>query len=110
MEMQIVISEGAEQKLAERTTGKDGFLKLVYDIDGCGCAVNGVPALWLVKELSGDEVEVEANQRCIFMEKDQQVFFAEKMTLDFSVKANCFQLKSPNEYLNPRLSLVDKTK
>ncbi|WP_147533865.1 iron-sulfur cluster biosynthesis family protein [Bacillus marasmi] len=109
--MQIDISEGAEQKLAERTTGKDGYLKLVYDIEGCGCAVNGVPALWLVKELVGDEAEVEtANQRSIYIEKDQQVFFAEKMTLDFSVKANCFQLKSPNEYLNPRLSLVDKTK
>lgn len=108
--MQINITEMAEQKLAERTARKTGFLKLVYDIDGCGCAVNGVPALWLVKELNGTEAEVEANQRSIYMEEDQQVFFAESMTLDFSEKANCFQLKSPGEYLNPRLSLVDQTK
>ncbi|NMD70236.1 iron-sulfur cluster biosynthesis family protein [Bacillus sp. DNRA2] len=109
--MQMNITESAEQKLVERLAGKSGFLKLIYDIEGCGCGVNGVPVLWLVKELSGDEAEIVAvNQRSIYMEKDQQVFFAEKMTLDFSEKANCFQLKSPGEYLNPRLSLVDTTK
>ncbi|MGJ7921260.1 iron-sulfur cluster biosynthesis family protein [Neobacillus sp. LXY-4] len=108
--MQIIITEEAGKKLTEKTAGKDGYLKLVYDIEDCGCAVNGVPVLWFVKELSGDEVEVKTNKCTIYMEKDKLVFFDETMSLDFSVTANCFQLKSPSQYLNPRMSLVDKTK
>ena len=45
-----------------------------------------------------------------FIEKSKEVFFDEEMTLDYSAAAGCFQLKSPNEYLNRRMSFYDKTK
>ncbi len=108
--MQINISETAEKKISEKTAGKAGFLKLMYDIDGCGCAVSGVPVLWLVKELEADDIEIKASGRSIYIEKAKQIFFDEKMVIDFSESANCLQLKSPGQYLNPRMSLVDKTK
>lgn len=108
--MQITITEAAEQKLSARTEGKAGYLKLAYDIEGCGCAVSGVPTLWLVDAVGEDDIEIETNNRSIYIEKQKQVFFDETMNLDFHVKSNCFQLKSPGQYLNPRMSLVDKTK
>ena len=49
--MEITLTELAAEKLSGRIAGKDGFIKLKYDIDGCGCVVSGVAALWLVEEL-----------------------------------------------------------
>ncbi|MCS0672338.1 iron-sulfur cluster biosynthesis family protein [Cytobacillus firmus] len=108
--MEIVLTELAAEKLSERIDGKDGFIKLKYDIDGCGCVVSGVTALWLVNDLDEDDREIKTNAGSIYAEKSKEVFLDDDLTIDFSVKANCFQLKSPNQYLNPRMSFIDKTK
>lgn len=108
--MEIALTELAAEKLSERIAGKDGFIKLKYDIDGCGCVVSGVTALWLVNDLDEDDREIKTNAGSIYAEKSKEVFWDDDLTIDFSVKANCFQLKSPNQYLNPRMSFIDKTK
>ncbi|WP_282140606.1 iron-sulfur cluster biosynthesis family protein [Cytobacillus oceanisediminis] len=108
--MEIALTELAAEKLSERIAGKDGFIKLKYDIDGCGCVVSGVTALWLVNDLDKDDREIKTNAGSIYAEKSKEVFLDDDLTIDFSVKANCFQLKSPNQYLNPRMSFIDKTK
>lgn len=108
--MEIALTEMAAEKLSERIAGKDGFIKLKYDIDGCGCVVSGVTALWLVNDLDEDDREIKTNAGSIYAEKSKEVFLDDDLTIDFSVKANCFQLKSPNQYLNPRMSFIDKTK
>jgi uncharacterized protein YqkB len=108
--MEITLTEIAAEKLSGRISGKDGFIKLKYDIDGCGCVVSGVAALWLVDELDEDDREIKTNIGSIYVEKSKEVFLDEHLTIDFSEKANCYQLKSPNQYLNPRMSFIDKTK
>ncbi|KON87146.1 heme biosynthesis protein HemY [Sporosarcina globispora] len=108
--MEIALTELAAEKLSKRIAGKDGFLKLKYDIDGCGCVVSGVTALWLVNELDEDDREIKTNAGSIYVEKSKEVFLDDDLTIDFSEKANCYQLKSPNQYLNPRMSFIDKTK
>lgn len=107
--MKMTITEMAEKKLHEKMTGKPGFLKLKYDIDGCGCAVSGVAALWLEDEREENETEVETNGIPIYIQTSKKVFFDEQMTIDYSEGAGCYQLKSANEYLNPRMSYFDKT-
>ncbi|PLR99830.1 iron-sulfur cluster biosynthesis family protein [Bacillus sp. T33-2] len=107
--MEIMITETAQQKLAEKTTGRAGYIKLKYDTDGCGCAVNGVAALWLVDKLEENDEEIATDITPIYIEKSKMVFFDGQMTIDFNEAANCFQLKSPNEYINPRMSFVDTT-
>ncbi|WP_026582910.1 iron-sulfur cluster biosynthesis family protein [Bacillus sp. J33] len=108
--MEITVTETAAEKLSERMAGKDGFLKLKYDIDGCGCVVSGVAALWLVGELDEGDREISTSAGSIYVEKSKEVFLDENLKIDFLEKANCFQLKSPNQYLNPRMSFFDKTK
>jgi uncharacterized protein YqkB len=108
--MEIKITEAAALKLKERLEGTEGFLKLKYDTEGCGCVVSGVAALWLVDELDSDDLEVVTSSGNIYIEKSKIVFLDEKLIIDFSESANCFQLKSPNQYLNPRMSLIDQTK
>ncbi|WP_313798402.1 iron-sulfur cluster biosynthesis family protein [Cytobacillus sp.] len=108
--MEIIVTEAAANKIKVKRSGKNSsHLKLKYDTEGCGCVVSGVSALWLVNELEDDDYEIHTNIGSIYIEKSKEVFFEETMTIDFSEKANCFQLKSPNQYLNPRMSLYDRT-
>lgn len=107
--MEIVITEEAARKIDEKTAGREGFLKLVYDTEGCGWAVNGVAALWFTGEIDSDEVEINTNNRPIYIEKQKLVFFDEQMKIDFSGSANSFQLKSPQQILNARMSFLIKT-
>jgi uncharacterized protein YqkB len=104
--VEIVITEAAAEKIRKRTEGRDGFLKLKYDTDGCGCAVNGVAALWFVSEIEDTDIAIETNDRTIYVEKSKTVFFDEQMKIDFSDSSNCFQLKSPQQILNGHMSLV----
>lgn len=107
--MNITITEAAAKRLHEKMENQSGYLKLKYDIDGCGCAVNGVAALWLESARQENEVEIVTESIPIYVETSKQVFFAEQMTIDYSGTTGCFQLKSPNEYLNPRMSYFDKS-
>jgi uncharacterized protein YqkB len=107
--MEITITEKAAEKIKSRIAEKSGFLKLKYETEGCGCVVSGVSALWLVNELDDDDRELQTNKGSIYIEKSKEVFFEDNMKIDFSEQANCFQLKSPNQYINPRMSFYDKT-
>lgn len=107
--MKISITASAADKIDEKRKGKQGYLKLKYDAEECGCIMCGVINLWLVNELEEDDYKMETNHGSIYMEKSKEVFFDESMTIDFNESAYCFQLKSPNQYLNPRMSFMDKT-
>lgn len=50
--MHITFTRSAAEKLSSYYEGDTRKLKLLYDTDGCGCAVNGVPALQLITEPS----------------------------------------------------------
>ena len=106
--MYIEWTDQALTKITEKINGADGYLLLKYDTDDCGCAVNGVTALWLIRELDDDFKKVETNGLAIYVEKSKMIYLDEKMKIDFVPSANCFMLKSPNEILNPRLNLYKK--
>ncbi|WP_163101077.1 iron-sulfur cluster biosynthesis family protein [Peribacillus alkalitolerans] len=106
--MIITWTDTAKAKLIEKTQEQDGYLKLKYDTEGCGCVVNGVPTLWFVSELDDDDQKVETNAGDIYVEKSKQIFMDDIMKIDFVKDANCFQLKSPGGMLNPRMGFVKK--
>ncbi|MGG0890512.1 iron-sulfur cluster biosynthesis family protein [Cytobacillus horneckiae] len=108
--MNIKITAKAAEQIEARIAGKAGYLKLKYDTEGCGCVVSGVTALWLVDHLDEDDREVATDHGSIYVEKSKEVFLDEEVIIDYYEKANCFQLKSKSEYLNPRMSFFDKTK
>ena len=104
--MELTITDIAAEKMNERIANREGYLKLKYDTDGCGCAVNGVVVLWFVPELEADDIAIETNDRTIYVEKSKTIFFDEQMKIDFSNATNCFQLKSPEQILNGFMSLL----
>jgi uncharacterized protein YqkB len=67
-------------------------------------------ALWFIPELDNDDIAIETNDRTVYAEKSKMVFFDEQMKIDFSKACNCFQLKSPQQILNGRMSLIIKEK
>jgi len=104
--VELNITETAVEKIKQRIADRDGYLKLKYDTDGCGCAVNGVVALWFVPHLDADDIAIETNDKTIYVEKSKLIFYDEQMKIDFSKLTNCFQLKSPGQILNGHMSLV----
>ncbi len=106
--MEIVFTEAAEKKLVERTAGKHGIFKIEYDTENC-CSVSGTAMLWFIDKPSDLDEKVQTNGLPIFIEKSKQIFFDEKMTIDYVDSRGCFQLKSPNQYFNPSMGLIDKT-
>ncbi|MFJ7754818.1 iron-sulfur cluster biosynthesis family protein [Peribacillus muralis] len=106
--MYIEWTERAAGKIADKLEGQKGHLQLKYDTDGCGCVVSGVTALWLVDEVEEGTEKVETNGIPLFVEKSKMIFLDETMKIDFVPEANSFQLKSPNQILNPRMSFFNK--
>jgi uncharacterized protein YqkB len=109
MAVKITFTEKAIEKLKPILSRTKKQLKLKYDTDDCGCAVNGITALWLVGEADHDDVVVETNFVPILLEKPRLVFYDETMTIDTVESAGCFQLKSPSQIINPRMSLVERS-
>ncbi|WP_309476849.1 iron-sulfur cluster biosynthesis family protein [Bacillus sp. ISL-34] len=106
--MYIEWTETAAEKMAGKVQGQEGYLQLKYDTDGCGCVVSGVTALWWVNEPEEGTEKVETNGIPLYVEKSKMIFLDEVMKIDFVPEANSFQLKSPNQILNPRMSYFNK--
>jgi len=104
--MNITFTERAMQLLQSVLTNTKKQLKLTYDTDGCGCAVSGVPTLWLVDQAEEDDIAIETNYVPVLLEKSRLVFYDDNMVIDAVEGAGCFLLKSPNQILNPRMSIV----
>ena len=84
------------------------YLKLVFDTEGCGCSVNGVPTLWLVSQANADDlIRCDRYFQFIYKAKDE-IFFEENMKIDFHEGNKSYILKSNNQIYNAGMSLVDK--
>ncbi|WP_066193088.1 MULTISPECIES: iron-sulfur cluster biosynthesis family protein [Gracilibacillus] len=97
--MQLTITERALEKLYQLKGDKHILLALVYDTDDCGCGVNGVPAIQLIKEVSAKQEPIVCDQAKVVIQQQQAVFFNKEMKLDYN--GATFRLSSPEEMLNP---------
>jgi uncharacterized protein YqkB len=106
--MELVFTDAALKRLQTKMQGKEGYLKLKHDTEGCGCIVSGIAALWLVDQPEGNDTKIQTNGPDLYMDYNTEVFFDEKMTID-APRGNHFSLKSPGEILNPAMKYYDKT-
>ncbi|MCY9515870.1 iron-sulfur cluster biosynthesis family protein [Paenibacillus apiarius] len=114
MSVMIQITEAAASALANRLvescSGK-GIIKLIYDTDGCGCAVNGVPALRLIDEPAPFDLAVDTNTGWTWvMDKHQMVFFDEALVLDVSGTTGMFKLSSTQQIYSTHVACEDHRK
>ncbi|KXZ22023.1 hypothetical protein AXI59_11735 [Bacillus nakamurai] len=107
--MQIHVTDAAKETLhlaMDANPGKKAQLR--FDAEGCGCAVSGVPTIWLAEELTGECERIETNGLPLYIQTSQKVFFDEQMTIDYNEKAKTLALKSPAQMLSPRMSILVK--
>ncbi|OIJ16108.1 hypothetical protein BKP35_03760 [Anaerobacillus arseniciselenatis] len=91
--MEILFTEAAHNYINEYLKC-EGALLLFYDTDGCGCAVNGVPVLFITSQKDVEMLEqIKTNGIPIYMYKKHTVFFDDQLNID---------------YVNGRLKLFSK--
>lgn len=103
----ITFTPEAAEQIKKKLAGRDLDLKLLYDIDGC--SLSGIPTLRLMnkQERDSDEISVETNEMPVRVEQSKLLFLDDNLEIDFSEQSHAFQLASPNEILNGRMSLMD---
>ncbi|MCR8842859.1 iron-sulfur cluster biosynthesis family protein [Paenibacillus sp. SC116] len=85
--MDLQFTEPALQAIKNRGVDEHAVIKLAYDTEGCGCAVNGVPALWIMKEedvSSSDELISSNAPYRIIIHRQHAVFYEDYLTLDLT--------------------------
>ncbi|MEF3302947.1 iron-sulfur cluster biosynthesis family protein [Paenibacillus sp. GYB003] len=84
-----------------------GALKLAYDTDGCGCAVNGVAALWIVDRPEEGDRLARSNRFTVFYDPKQSIFFEDEVTVDRKPGQPSLVLKSRQQTYNPNMKAID---
>lgn len=106
--VKITFTPEAADEIKKKLAGRDLDLKLIYDIDGC--SLSGIPILSLMDKQvrDSDEISVETNEMPVRLEQSKLLFLDENLEIDYSEQNHTFQLSSPNEILNGRMSLIDQ--
>jgi len=88
-------TRAAERLASELDTGVK--LKLIYDTEGCGCAVNGVPALHAVRAAEPGDMKADGGPFEVWYTPQQAVFFEERLTIDCREGKTSYTLRSDNQ-------------
>jgi uncharacterized protein YqkB len=109
--MEITVTADAQSEI-ELQLGKNklGALKLVYDNEGCGCAVNGVSQLWMIPavEASDEWPEAHGSSLQILYAKKDAIYFEDHLMIDYRSAGRAFILKSNNQIYNNHIDLLAK--
>jgi uncharacterized protein YqkB len=113
--LHIHITENAAFAIESTLAPGPYRLQLLYDTDGCGCAVNGIAQLWAVDESAPVQPEIATVTSdhptlpiTVVYELRHEVFFEDKLTIDFDPAYRAFVIKSTGQYYNPRAGIVDR--
>ncbi|MFK7691933.1 iron-sulfur cluster biosynthesis family protein [Paenibacillus sp. HJGM_3] len=110
--MQITLTQAAREQLGQELAAKSPeapiALKLAYDAEGCGCAVDGVTALWLVDGPEPDDRVAGGSAFNILYDKKHEVFFEDELTVDYSDARRAYTLRSKQQTYNSMMRLIDK--
>jgi uncharacterized protein YqkB len=106
--MEITFTNEATQQLNQQLPAGSGELKLVFDSEGCGCSVDGVPALWIVGQPGERDLRAAGTPYELLYDPKHEIFFEDRMSLDYSAKSRSYVLKSNGQIYNANMHLIDK--
>ena len=106
--MDITITERAIEELNKKIGEQPGYVKIQYVTEGLACGA-GVPTLWFVSSKNdAEDILFDTNNRPVLIEKTNLIYFDEELKIDYSDSVNSFQLKSPQQIINGRMSFISK--
>ncbi|MFD2612120.1 iron-sulfur cluster biosynthesis family protein [Paenibacillus gansuensis] len=106
--MHITYTDAAAGQIKSLMNIDTDELKLVFDNEGCGCTLSGVPTLWIVDSSETDDLKAEGEPFTTKYRKRDEVFFEDKMKIDYNPQRMAFSLSSSGQIYNAMMSLVDK--
>jgi uncharacterized protein YqkB len=104
--MHFTFTPAAVEKLDGYLNGGGKSLKLLYDTEGCGCVVSGVPALKLIDSPDADDKRGEGSPYPVWYDPRHEVFFEPRLRIDYDSARSAFSLKSDNQIYTVNLRLV----
>lgn len=104
--MRFTFTPSAVERLADTMADGTRGLKLLYDTEGCGCVMNGVPTLLVVPEPEPTDKLGEGSPYPVWYEPNYEVFFEPELTIDYNRARSAFVLKSANQIYTPNLRLL----
>jgi carbonic anhydrase len=108
--MKMVWSPEAVAELRSRYGSDVAAWRLVYDTEGCGCAVNGVPALWAVTGPEQNDVAAVSEPFALWHDPRQALFFDDTLHISYQADKQSFRLSSDGQIYTSRMVLADRRK
>lgn len=106
--MDIQVTELAERYIREKAGNSPSIIRLAYDTEGCGCGVNGIPALWMVSSRNEDDIEIHSINLQFIVNHLQAVFFEDHLYLDSEKNYPSFRLSGDGQLYGQNIRLVDR--
>ena len=104
--MHFTFTSNAAERLREPLAEGGRSLKLLYDTEGCGCVMNGVPTLALVREPDPNDKLGDGAPYPVWYEPNYEVFFEPELKIDYNASRNAFVLKSDSQIYTANLRLL----
>jgi uncharacterized protein YqkB len=105
--MKMVWSDEAVEQLRARFGADVRGFRLVYDTEGCGCAVNGVPALWAADQPGPGDVAADSEPLSLWHDPRNAIYFEDVLRVAYIPERQSFRLSSDSQTYTTRLVLVD---
>jgi uncharacterized protein YqkB len=106
--LNIQISERAERYLRDKIGSESSPVRLVFDAEGCGCGVNGIPALWIVSAQAEDDMEIHSKSIPFVINQVHAIYFEENLYLDSEETYPSFRLSGDSQLYGQNVRLLDK--
>jgi uncharacterized protein YqkB len=101
IQMHLTITPEAAARMEQFVTADENHaFYLIYDTEGCGCAVNGVPTLkWQSSEPHGPMQFVQLCElpHPVYVSTHDALFFEDAMKLAFDSSTFCFKLSGTGQ-------------
>ncbi|MBB3110395.1 uncharacterized protein YqkB [Paenibacillus phyllosphaerae] len=104
--MHFTFTPAAIDRLTPELEGTGKELRLLYDTEGCGCVMNGVPTLQLIDTSFFGDKQGTGDPYAVWYEPNYEVFFEDYLKIDFNAARNAFILKSDNQTYTTNLRLL----
>lgn len=104
--MFITFSRTATERLSPYLADGQKQLKLLHDMEGCGCVNTGVPTLQLIETPSVDDKLAQGDPLPFWYEPRHEVFYEPQLRIDYDAARSSFSLKSDNQIYTTNLRLL----
>ncbi|GFN30780.1 iron-sulfur cluster biosynthesis family protein [Paenibacillus xylaniclasticus] len=104
--MHITFTPSAQSALKPHLADGTRQLKLLYDTEGCGCVVSGVPALQLIEAGGPDDALGTGDPFDFWYEPRFEVFFEPRLRIDYDENQHAYSLKSDGQIYTTNLRLL----